>query len=404
MDRADGTGRMIRPDVSSPPRPLRHGNIVAALQALFGHRQLSRAELARQLGLNRSSSGHIVSELLASDLVREVSDAAEGDGEPARAGRPGVRLELRPEAACFIGVEIGVEHITTLRIDLKGAAAACRIEPFDGRSVPVSRAVESAVAQAFDGMPPQLRDSVEGFGLAVPAQIEVDGFVNTAPLLGWTDEDLRQLVERALQGECPVMIENDANAFAFGESYCNQRAKSGVTLFMVIESGVGGGIVIDGNLYRGGHGLAGEIGHVHVRDGAELEEVLGRDYLMHKYRRANGGSPVSVGSFLAAVTQGETKAVEIAQDWADDLAQAIVSACRLLDPNRVVLGGALAALYPLVAARVLARIGELQAATFPIPEIVVHGAAESGAAFGAACMLHRRFLSLENETLLRGAK
>lgn len=390
--------------LSSSPRHIRQSNVVAALQALFDHGQLSRAELARHLGLNRSSSGHIMSELLASDLVREVPDSVQDDGKPARAGRPGIRLELQPDTACFIGAEIGVEHITTLRMDLKGDYSECRIEPFDGRSVPVSLAVGKAVAQALDGMPREVRELVEGFGLAVPAQIDGDGFVSNAPLLGWTNEDLRLLVEKALNAEMPVMIENDANAFAFGESYRNQETKAGVTLFMVIESGVGGGIVIDGKLYRGGHGLAGEIGHVHVRDGAELEEVLGRDHLLNRYRKANGGSPITIESFLAAVKEGEPKAIEIADDWAQDLAQAIVSACRLLDPNRVVLGGGLAALYPLVAARVLKCIGEFQASTFPMPEIAVHGAAESGTAFGAACMLHQRFLSLENETLLRGAK
>ncbi|MDO8882172.1 ROK family protein [Pseudotabrizicola sp.] len=396
---------MTKADLSGgAPRLIRHSNVVAALQALFDQGQLSRAALARHLGLNRSSSGHIIAELLASDLVREVPDTAPQTDTPVRAGRPGVRLELQPDAACFVGVEIGVEHITTLRMNLKGTYSHCRIEPFDGRSVPVAIAVEQAVAQAFDGMPQDLRDSVEGFGLAVPAQIEEAGLIHTAPLLGWENEDLRSLVDLALRSEFPVMIENDANAFAFGESYCDRANRAGVTLFMVLESGVGGGIVIDGKLYRGGHGLAGEIGHMHIRDGAELEEVLGRDHLLQRYRVANGGVPVSIRSFLDAVQRSDPQAVAIASDWAQDLAQAIVSACRLLDPNRVVLGGGLAALYPMVATQVLNRMGELQARTFPCPKIVVHKSAESGAAFGAACMLHQRFLSLENEMHLRGPK
>ena len=396
---------MIKPEPSSSlPRFIRHSNMVAALQALFDHGKLSRADLARLLGLNRSSSGNIIAELLATSLVREVPLVDQGDGgAPRAAGRPGIALELKPEAAWFIGAEIGVEHITTLRMDLRGQVSDCRIEPFDGRSIPATLAVERAIAQAFAGLSEETRELVEGFGLAVPAQIDGVGFVQVAPLLGWMSEDLQHLVRKALHVDLPVVVENDANAFAFGESYRDPKSKAGVTLFLVLESGVGGGIIIDGKLFRGGHGLAGEIGHVHVRDGTELEEVLGREHLESRYCKAVGQVGATIDSFLDAVRGRDPEAMAIADEWALDLAKAIVAACRLLDPNRVVLGGRLAALYPMVAGRVALHIAELQAATFPVPDITVHQAAESGAAFGAACMLHRRFLSLEHSALSTGA-
>ena len=90
-------------------------------------------------------------------------------------------------------------------------------------------------------------------------------------------------------------------------------------------------------------------------------------------------------------------AVAIAEEWSRHLAFALVQACRLIDPDRIVLGGSVAGLYPMVAARVALHMGALQAETFPRPEIAVHAFAETGAAYGAACMLHQRFLSLENE-------
>ena len=160
---------MIKPEPSSSlPRFIRHSNMVAALQALFDHGKLSRADLARLLGLNRSSSGNIIAELLATSLVREVplKDQEDG-GAPRAAGRPGIALELKPEAAWFLGVEIGVEHITTLRMNLRGQVSDCRIEPFDGRSVPAKLAVERAIAQAFAGLSEETRELVEGFGLGL---------------------------------------------------------------------------------------------------------------------------------------------------------------------------------------------------------------------------------------------
>ena len=383
---------------SSSPRKIRQNNVVAALQALFEHGCLSRAELARNLGLNRSSSGNIVSELAANALVREV--AGDDVDRSKRAGRPGIFLELDPRSAYFVGAEIGVEHITTLHIDLMANLTAFQVEPFDGRSVSTAEAVECAVAQAFKDLPIEIADRVEGFGLSAPAQMDRNGKVRIAPLLGWQDEDLLALTRNALGSEMPIAIDNDANAFAFGESYRNRAAKTGVALVLVIETGVGGGIVIDGKVFRGGHGLAGEIGHLNVPDGGELEQVLGLDHLLRSRTSRMEPAETTLAEFLADVRDRVPGAVSIAEDWARNLAFALVAACRMIDPNRIVLGGSVAALYPLVRARVAHYITANQAATFPIPEITVHDAAETGAAFGAACMMHRRFLSLENQILV----
>ena len=119
--------------LSSSPRRVRQANVAAALQAIFAGRQLSRADLARQLGLNRSSSGNIISELIGNGLVREVAEDAP---KPTRAGRPGILLELVPEGACFIGVEIGVEHITALRIGLTADHITRRGDPRQPAYVP----------------------------------------------------------------------------------------------------------------------------------------------------------------------------------------------------------------------------------------------------------------------------
>lgn len=382
--------------VSSSPRRVRQANAVAALQAIFANGRLSRADLARQLGLNRSSAGHIITDLTANGLVREVTEETL---KPNRAGRPGVLLELVPESALFVGAEIGVEHITLVRIDLSARITHCRVEPFKGRSTAVGEAVDHAVKLAFDGLTADEFDRCEGFGLAAPAQMDRSGRVVVAPLLRWRDVDLAALARDALPVHVPAIVENDANAFAIGEAYTRRDNRDGVTLFLVIESGVGGGIVIDGRLFRGGHGLAGEIGHMHApdADGAELEEAIGLERLLARYGQVTRVENITLPRFLADVRDRVPEALPIAEEWARHLGFALVQACRLIDPDRVVLGGSLAALYEMVSARVAFHMEALQAESFPLPEIVVHEAAESGAAYGAACMLHQRFLSLEND-------
>jgi predicted NBD/HSP70 family sugar kinase len=381
----------------SSPRRIRLANAVAALRLLHSAGPMSRAELARRLGLNRSSSGQIVAELTESGLVRE-NNAVE-PLETRSAGRPGILLELVPEAAVFIGIEVGVEHISAVLVDLAGQTRAQRQIAFDAPPSPVEATIRRAVDLAFEGLDPVLTGRCRGVGVAAPMHIRPDGRVALAPLIGWRDLDLTGIIAKALPIRAPVMIENDANAFAIGASY--KRGPSGVTLFLLMETGIGGGILIDGKLLRGGHGLAGEVGHMLVpgSGGISLEQLIGREPLLARYRE-NTGATASLQDFIAAVRDREPAAVTIAEDWSHHLGATLFQACRMIDPDRIVLGGSVAALYPLVAARVAAHMAAPAAVSFPAPPIVVDEAPEFGAAYGAACLLHQRFLSAESEALL----
>ncbi len=354
--------------------------------------------------LNRSSSGNIIAELFTHALVRETEFGNPRGSVYARAGRPGILLELNPEAASFLGAEIGVEHISTVQIDLAGNIVRSSVEPFDGFSVGVDEAIARAVEQAFRDLPAESRERCGGFGLSSPSQMSGDGVVRVAPLLGWRDVNPAERLRAALPAGIPVMAENDANAFAIGATYRMRSAPSGVVLCLVIESGIGGGIVIDGKLFRGSHGLAGEIGHLKTPggDGLMVEQLIGLRSVLREYRALTGRADARLGEFLTDVRDRAPGPVAIADGWASVLAFALVQASRLIDPDRIVLGGALAALYPLVEARVAAYIRSGQEETFPTPEITLAAEASAGSAFGAACMVHQLYLS-QGERTFRGA-
>ncbi len=375
---------------------------MAALHALHRFRRLSRADLARKMGLNRSSSGNIIAELTAAGFVREVQqeNKPKRTGQ-TRAGRPGTLLELVPDAMFFLGAEIGAEHITTVEIDLTANIVRSATEPFDGPTVPVEEAIAGAVRQAFHDVPSERMDRFGGFGLTAPAQMDADGRVTSAPILGWKDVNLTTLTEAALPVNVPVLAENDANAFAIGSTYSQSKAQSGVTVFLVIESGVGGGIAIDGRLFRGARGLAGEVGHLIMpgREERKLEQSIGLGHTLARYRLSTKREDLGLQDFLTDVRDRAPYAITIADDWAQALAFAVVQVTCMIDPDRIVLGGAMAQLYPLVAARVAAHIRGLRDESIRAPEIVLNEDAVHGSAFGAACIMHQRFFSLENERL-----
>ncbi|ODT30614.1 MAG: sugar kinase [Kaistia sp. SCN 65-12] len=389
---------------SSSPRRIRQSNAVATLNALHRFGPLSRAELARHMGVNRSSAGNIVLELVEAGLVREVpeNDITNPAGQP-RAGRPGILVEIVPEAVFFIGVEIGVEHITCVEIDLAGKIIRSATDHFDGRNSDPQEAVRIAIEQAFTEIGKGRLVRCQGLGITIPGQMDQNGFIHVAPILGWRNLDLTALTRSLLPAAIPVCAENDGNAFGIGITYSQPQAAGGVTFFMVIETGVGGGIVIDGKLFRGGNGLAGEVGHLKTQNPAcrNLEQAFGRDRILSSYRQFNPGADLK--TFLGDVRDRVPQAVQLAEEWATLFAFAVVQISRLIDPNRIVLGGSVAELYPLVAARVDAHIRSLQADTFPIPEIVFNESAACGSAFGAAYIMHQRFMSLDNQMLNRDA-
>lgn len=382
----------------SSPRRIRVANAAAALRLLHSVGRMSRAELARRLGLNRSSSGQIVAELTEGGLVREVEATAGGEGVRS-AGRPGILLELVPDAAFFVGIEIGVEHISAVTVDLAGEVRQQAKVEHDASAAPVEDTVARAVDLAFGQLTPEMRLHCRGVGVSAPMHISPDGRVRLAPLIGWRDLDLAAVVARCLPARLPILIENDANAFAIGDSY--KHGPSGVTLFLLMETGIGGGILIDGKLFRGGHGLSGEIGHMLVpgSGGVSLEQLIGREPLVNRYRAEAALPEADLAAFIAAVRDREPVAVGVAEDWSRHLGFTLYQACRLIDPDRVVLGGSVAMLYPMVSARVATHMATRQAVDFPKPQIVVDEDAEYGSAFGAACLLHQRFLSTESDAL-----
>jgi predicted NBD/HSP70 family sugar kinase len=334
-------------------------------------------------------------------LVREVGEGDRVQASRTHAGRPGIMLELVAGAVFFLGIEIGVEHITTVEIDLGCSIVSTAVEAFDGASAAVSTAVERAVQMAFGAVPASRLGRCEGIGIAAPAQMDKHGFVRTAPLLGWENVQLVELVRERLPVAVPVIAENDANAFAIGATYGRNELHSGVTLFLVMESGVGGGILVNGSLFRGANGLAGEIGHLRIGGVSDpnhtLEQALGLEHVMAEYRGISGLAEPTFGHFLADVRDRVPGAVSIAEDWAKALAFGLIQACRVIDADRIVLGGSVAALYPLMAARVTHYIQSTQEASFPLPYIVLNDDQTVGPAFGAACILHQRYLSLESQ-------
>ncbi|MEU1414391.1 ROK family transcriptional regulator [Streptomyces sp. NPDC005731] len=338
---------------SSPGRRLpdtqqgmRRRNLARVMHTVSAEGPLSRAAVASRIGLTRAAVSTLVDELIRTGLLEEL-----GPERPGRVGRPGSALTVSGRGPAGIGAEIGVDHLAVCAVDLRGAVRARAVRHGTNRGRPpqpvlgeLTALVGRVVAEAErEGLWPA------GLAVAVPGLVARDArTVVRAPNLDWHDLDLGPLLPARL----PLTVDNEANFGSLAELWLGEATPRDF-LHVSAEIGIGGAVVVDGRLLRGTHGFAGELGHVPVRpDGPEcacggrgcLEQYAGEEAVL----RAAGLPPGQdrVGLLAERAAQGDTEVRGALGEAGTALGIALTGAVNLLDPQAVVVGGALAALAP----------------------------------------------------------
>ncbi len=232
------------------PALIRDLNRSAVLALIGTQGPIARAEIARRLSLSAATVTEVTRDLVADGLIRVVDQA------PSNGGRPGLLLGLVAEAAHALGVKIAADHLAIVRVNLDGEVLARSDDPFDAIA-------PDAVAQLTG----HLRAAIEraagtrllGIGLGVAGIVDARGIVE-APILGWRHVALGPTLREQLG--LPVLIDNDVNTLAVAERLYGRGREVENFLTVTIGRGVGLGIVVGGDLYRGARGGAGEFGHV----------------------------------------------------------------------------------------------------------------------------------------------
>ncbi|MEV7499161.1 ROK family transcriptional regulator [Streptomyces sp. NPDC093018] len=340
--RPTGVGRAL-PDTQ---QGMRRRNLARVLHAVSAEGSLSRAAVASRIGLTRAAVSTLVDELIRWGLLEEL-----GPERPGRVGRPGSALAVSGRGPAGIGAEIGVDHLAVCAVDLRGAVRARAVR----RGANRGRAPEQVIAEltALVGQVVAEAEQEElwpaGLAVAVPGLVARDGrTVVRAPNLEWRDTDLGAL----LPGDWPLTVDNEANFGALAELWLGAGTPREF-LHVSAEIGIGAAIVVDGRLLRGTRGFAGELGHVPVRpDGPAcacggrgcLEQYAGQEAVL----RAAGLQPREdlVGLLAERAGKGEEGVRAALRDAGTALGIALTGAVNLLDPETVVLGGALAGLSP----------------------------------------------------------
>lgn len=313
---------------------LRAHNTAAVLHLIWAG-SYSRADLARSTGLSRSTVTGIVGELLQVGVVQESSTQSSG-------GRPSILLRLKERVRLLVGIEMGASHISTVLTDLQGEFLASRSEAVDVQGKPglamdcMQRHIQETLQELGLGT-----SALAGIGLAVPCPL-ADGDVLDPHILPlW--RGIRPAAVLRARFAVPVMMDNDANLGALAELWWGAGREVGDFSYIKLATGVGAGQIINGQVYRGSGGIAGEIGHTAIdangplcRCGLKgcLEAMVGREALE---RRVG----TDLETLLANANAGDPASIRAIADAGTYMGIAVANLLNLMNPARVILGGAL---------------------------------------------------------------
>ena len=337
---------------------IRRANLSAIARELHDAGPLSRSELGARTGLTRSTIRALIGEFAAAGLASEVSPG--GAGTP---GRPSVVVTPNSSRPTVLALEINVDSIAAAVVGFGGAIDQLeRVERPRGKlSLEDTVADLAALARRLQGFHAR-RSDVAGIGVAVAGIVRhADGFVSLAPNLGWQNVALGQAIRRALGAFAPVSLANDADLGALAELRRGAARGCANVVFISGEVGVGGGVIVDGRRLAGAAGYGGEIGHMPVNPaGAPChcgsigcwETEIGEDALLVRAGHTKGGGRGEVEAVLDEARDGRAEANEAIDELGKWLGIGLAGLVNIFNPERIVLGGRFAKLFPFVAGTV----------------------------------------------------
>ncbi|MFF1922364.1 ROK family protein [Streptomyces sp. NPDC058221] len=328
---------------------LHRANLERVVRAVRMAGSLTQAEIARSTGLSAATVSNIVRELKEGGTV-EVTPTSAG-------GRRARSVSLSGDAGIVIGVDFGHTHLRVAVGNLAHQVLAEESEPLD---------VDASSAEGF-GRAEQLVNrliettgispgKVIGVGLGVPGPIDVESGTlgSTSILPGWTGINPRE--ELAGRLGVPVYVDNDANLGALGELVWGSGRGVRDLAYIKVASGVGAGLVIDGHIYRGPGGTAGEIGHITLDESGPvcrcgnrgcLETFTAARYVLPLLQPSHGAD-LTMERVVQLAREGDPGCRRVIGDVGRHIGSGVANLCNLLNPSRVVLGGSLAEAGELV--------------------------------------------------------
>lgn len=373
------------------PEEIRRHNLSLLVRHIHQHGELTRAELTAATGLNRSTIGALVSDLVGLGLVIEYVPSVRD-----RAGRPSHVVAPRTDGPYVIAVDVAVERIVTATVGLGGTVHERRLVVIDG----AERRPEAVVARIVSdaGWLAQRRPGIAGpvgIGVSIPGTVRrQDGFVEHAPNLNWRAVPFAGLLAEQLPVALEVHVGNDADLGAVAEHQRGAAIGYDHLIYLNGSVGVGGGIIAEGIQLFGTGGYGGEIGHMTINpDGPPchcgstgcIETYIGEHALLRAAGITDQHGPRAVEAVFADAAAGEPRARAAVRTVAGWLGLSLANLVNCFNPQAIVVGGSLAEVVRLERATVETELDRrAMAAARAGVQLLLPGLDQDSALIGAA--------------------
>ncbi len=359
---------------------------------------ISRAEIAQETALQRSTISLIVDELKAQGLIEEFEGESTG-------GRPPTLLQLRAADAVAIGIDISTKHTIVATSDLAGRVLEQEefvTDPSSKRTL--NNIIDCARKLIEKGI------AIEGIGISLPGLVDSEtGIALFVPRFKWRDWAVAE--ELSVATGLPVRVDNDANAMALAELWFGRPEIREVRDFIMIlvEEGLGTGIVFDGQVYHGVVGAAGEFGHMIIGTDAPIACASGSRECWEAFaseraalaRYANLSRPdfdrdLNFSQLMDRALNGESAARAALIETAHYLAIGISNLMKGLSPEAVIVGGQIARVWPIIAEELKSAVEENSICRgLPSASIIASTLGENSRLMGAlSLVLAAKFASM----------
>jgi predicted NBD/HSP70 family sugar kinase len=323
---------------------------------------MSRPQLARIAGLSKPTVSLALGNLESAGLVRLA-----GPATPSL-GRTAMLYEFDPSAGYVVGIDIGRAWIRIAAADLSGEIVARRDERNHARSATalvrtVSGVAHAVVAAAGLTWEQVAHTVVGGPGVFDP---ESDRLLHAPNLPGWSRPGLMSSLREALPPS--VALDNDANLAAVGERTYGSGPDAATFVYLSVGTGIGMGIIIDGHLYRGAHGAAGEVGYLPLGDHGEgrdarlrgiLEAAASADAVVRTAKQLGVEGASSAKRVFSAARLGDPLALAAVEAEGERLALVVGTVAAIIDPEFVLLGGGVGSNLDLLRPTLERRLTQL---------------------------------------------
>lgn len=302
------------------------------LEQIKKEQPVSRARLARQLSLSKTTVGAICDELLASRMIVDLGEKGPEKG----GGRPAKMLGFNPLSAYGVGIDLHPDRALAVATDLDGRVLYQTQSPALQEPADMAELTWQCARKADIPW-----EDVAALGVSVPGTVDRNGIVKRANSLGWQNYDLQRELKQLLP--CRVAVNNEANCAALGERWRGSASQADNLYYIAIGEGIGSAIICDGSLIYGACSRAGEIGYFLSQQDTHqgLRNELGRPGVFeHKLQQLLQGGGLGPEKTIAAYVRGEEPAAGMIREFIRHLSWAIANLVCVLDPEVVVIGGA----------------------------------------------------------------